>query len=307
MFGETMKRADVSSMGRGINALACLLLLPQVSSAATFAAFIQPDPGTSQPPFEAIVIMRGANHTNTVDSHSPLQPCDQIKFVTSSTKVQRVLITTVQGGKNIQLDAGHPSADIPCEEVTLGAVARQLWKEISGGERATYSVSTLTRGDQFSLPILSSDRSNLVASGKRSLYIAWHGGTPPFRVVLRSASNGETIAKIDSLNANSARTPELDLQPGQYSLSVFNTPTDGSVPELRENNLFVVDASELPSPPAKLKAAKLDQAEAELLYVYYLEGQGDGRWAFEAMQRAAAINPATPASTDWLRRYGGGQ
>jgi len=44
-----------------------------------------------------------------------------------------------------------------------------------------------------------------------------------------------------------------------------------------------------------------------LLYVYYLEGQGDGRWAFEAMQRAAAIEPATPASTDWLKRYGGGQ
>jgi hypothetical protein len=305
-LGGILKHVDISSRSRQLNLLvsAIMLLVSEASSAAPFAAFVQPDPATSTPPFEAIKVQRGEK---TINPNSPLQPCDKITFLAANTKVKRVLITTVQGGKNIQLDATHPSAEISCEKVGLTDMAIQLWKDISGGDRATYSVATLSRGDKFGLPILSSERSNLVASGKRSFYIAWTGGTPPFRLVLRSAVNGETIARVDNIQANNARTPELNLQRGQYSLSVFNTPTDGSPPELREDNLFVVDVSELPPPPPTLKAAKLDQAETELLYVYYLEGQGDGRWAFEAMQRAAAIEPATPASTDWLKRYGGGQ
>ncbi len=291
---------------RPLNFLASgiMLIASMPAVAGSVAAFLQPDPATSAVPYDAIRVQRGKN---IIASNSPLQPCDKITFLASQNKVANVLITTVQGGKNIRLDEAHPTVDISCENVGIGDAALQLWKDISGGERATYSVATLSRGDQFSLPILSSERSNVVASPNRSLYVAWKGGHPPFRLVLRSASNGRTIAEVDNIKTHNARMSEVNLRPGQYSMSVFNTPEDGSPPELREDNLFVVDASELPPPPAALTTSKLGQPETELLYVYYLEGQGDGRWAFEAMQRAAAIAPPTTASTAWLERYGGGQ
>jgi hypothetical protein len=281
-----------------------MVLASMSALAAPVAAFLQPDPATSSVPYDAIRVQRGKN---VIASNSPLQPCDQVTFLASQNKVASVLITTVQGGKNIRLDAAHPTVDISCEDVGLGEMALQLWKDISGGERATYSIAALSRGDQFSLPILSSEQSNIIASPGRSLYVAWKGGRPPFRVVLWSASDGKTISEVDNIEAHNVRMPEVNLRPGQYSLSVFNTPEEGAPPELREDNLFVVDASELPPPPAALAASKLGQPETELLYVYYLEGKGDGRWAFEAMQRAAAITPPTTASTTWLAHYGGGQ
>ncbi|RKP53635.1 hypothetical protein [Pararobbsia silviterrae] len=279
-----------------------LALCPVLCQAATFAAFIQPDPATSKIPYEAVTIAR---KDSAVDSRQPIQACDRIRFVTTQTQYGVVYVTTLRGGKNFKLDASHPFVDISCVEPGIGDLPGRSWKDISGGDRATYSIAAMSRGDQLSVPILTSEQSNLVAAPKRSIFIEWSGGTPPYRVVLRNSNTGAIITSVDNVTEHAARTPPVDLAPGQYSLSVFNTPADGAVAEIRENNLFVVPSDQLPPPPRALADAKLDETDKALLYVYYLEGFGDGRWAFEAMQRATAIMPPSSGSKDWLAQYGG--
>jgi hypothetical protein len=203
------------------------------------------------------------------------------------------------------LDQAHPETKIPCDSTPVSNPFLSVWREISGGDRTAYSVAAVSRGDEFKVPILSSDRSNLIAVAQRSLYISWQGGVAPYRVQLRRADTGQVIAEINGIRETEVRMPALSLPIGQYSLSVYDTPTDASAPERREDNLFVVDPSSLPSMPVVQDLSQLSEAEQQLLYVYFLEGTDHGRWAFEAMQRAVAITPATAASTAWLGQYGG--
>ena len=266
------------------------------------AAFIQPDAATKRLPTSAFKIFRRGQEVN---KDSQIQPCDKVEFITSQTEVNKVIITTTKGGKNIVLDSRRGSVEVSCEKVELTEAAARVWKAISGGDRAT-SVPVATKGAKFELPIFTSSRSNLI-TGRRALFLTWAGGRPPFRVVLRRIASGDVLAKLEGLTANSVRLPELDMKPGQYSLGVFNTPDDGSSPELREDNLFVVDAIGLPQPPPELEGAKLSKAEEEMLYCYFLEGLPNGHWVFEAMQRAAGIQDTLPAARDWLRSYGAGR
>lgn len=280
-------------------ALLPIFLLGVTAAAAPApAAFIQPDPTTKQLPTSAFKITRGGQE---IGKESPLQPCDRVDFVATPSGAKRVAITTTRGGKNIVLDSRRSWVEVSCEKVELTEAAARVWKAISGGDRAA-SVPVVTKGSRFDLPVFASDRSNLVV-GKRALFLTWVGGRPPFRVVLVRITSGEVLAEVHGLADNSVRLPEIDLQPGQYSLGVFNTPEDGSPPGLREDNLFVVEATRLPQPPAAIAGAGLSKAEEELLYGYYLEGSPNGLWTFEAMQREAGIQDTLPAAKSWLRSY----
>lgn len=272
------------------------------------AAFLQPDPVTKKQPFQAIKITRGGS---VVSGETPIQPCDSLEFVASQSEVKQVRVTTYIGGKNIILDKGNPIAPrIACEKAGLSGAMASVWQAISGGDRASYSnaattkgsSAAATRGEAFALPIFSAEKSYIV-SGKRALVIPWVGGVLPYKVTLKRAATGEVIANSEVKSGHSVRLPEVDLQPGQYSVTVFNTPTDGGKPGLEEQNLYVVSPSELPAMPPPLKNAKLDPSEATLLYAFYLEGYGDGRWAFEAFQRAVGIPKPTAAVKDWLLTY----
>lgn len=285
--------------------LATLFLGALASAEASPAAFVHADPITGELPVSAFTVTRAGK---LVRSDAALQACDKVDFVSSQTRVSRVVISTMRGGRNTVLNAARTRFEIPCETIAWSAAASDVWKTISSGERAT-SVPVASRGGgggSFQLPILSSERSNLVA-GRRSLYVAWAGGKPPFRVVLTRGSATEVVAEIKNVADNHARLPEVDLRPGQYSLAVVNTPGEGDMPVLQEDNLFVVDQAELPPPPAALGNAKLGKQEADLLYCLYLEGYPGGLWAFEAMQRAANTANVSSGAKEWLRGYSGGR
>jgi hypothetical protein len=271
------------------------------------AAFLQPDPVTKRIPFQALKVIRGKE---VVSAETPIQPCDRLEFVSTQSEFKQVRVTTYRSGKNIVLDSSNPSAEITCEKSSLSGAMAGIWMAISGGERVSYSTpattkgstAATTRGEAFALPIFSADRSQIV-SGKRALVIPWVGGVKPYKVVLKRAATGDILADVKVESGHSVRLPEVDLQPGQYSVTVFNTPIDGSQPGLEEQNLHAVTASELPAMPPPLKNAKLDPLEAKLLYAFYLEGYGDGRWAFEAFQLAVGIQKPTSAVKDWLMTY----
>jgi hypothetical protein len=277
------------------------------------AAFLQPDPVTKKIPYQAIKITR---NTTVMNSDAPIQACDRLEFVGAQNEIKKVIITTYSGGKNLVLDTNTPVIEkIACGAKTMSSSMAGIWSAISGGDRASYSSpattkgssaaatrSASTRGAELALPIFSADRSDIIA-GKRSLVVPWVGGNSPYKVVLKQAQTGKVLAEVRVESGHQTRLPEIDLQPGQYSITVFNT-SNGGQPGLEEQNLYVVNASELPAVPAKLKNANIDPVDSALLYVYYLEGFGDGRWAFEAFQRASDIKKPTVAVTDWLETYG---
>lgn len=271
------------------------------------AAFLQPDPITKRIPFQALKVIRGKE---VVSADTPIQPCDRLEFVSTQSEFKQVRVTTYKSGKNIVLDKSNPSAEINCEKSSLSGAMAGIWMAISGGERVSYSTqattrgstATTTHGEAFALPIFSADRSQIV-SGKRALVIPWVGGLKPYKVVLKRVATQEILAESKVDSGHSVRLPTIDLQPGQYNLTVFNTPNDGGDSGLEEQNLFVVNATELPVIPDPLKNAKIEPSEATLLYAFYLEGYGDGRWAFEAFQRVVGITKQTPAVKDWLLTY----
>jgi hypothetical protein len=291
---------------------AVLLLAPMLVSLTAKAdiqpaAFLQSDAATNKMPFQALKVRRGKE---TVSAAAPIQACDRLEFVATQSEFKQVRVTTFRSGKNIVLDSSNPTADIACEQSSLSDAVAGIWMAISGGDRVSYSNAATnknsspaaTRGPVFALPIFSAERSHIVG-GKRALVIPWVGGNKPHQVVLKRAVTREVLAESKVESGHTVHLPEIELQPGQYSVTVFNTPEDGSQPGLEEQNLYVVSASELPDMPPQLKNAILDPSEATLLYAFYLEGYGDGRWAFEAFQRAVGIAKQTPAVKDWLLTY----
>lgn len=271
------------------------------------AAFLQPDPVTKKLPYQAIKLTRGQT---VLSSDSPIQACDRLEFLASQAEVKQVRVTTYIGGRNIILDKANAKTQIACQKPSLSRAMGDIWIAISGGDRASYvnpatskaSAAAATRNQGFAFPIFSSDRSQIVA-GRRALIVPWVGGVSPYKMILKRASSGEVLAEVKVESGHTVRLPEIDLSEGQYSLTVMNTPTDGSQPGLQEENLYVVDALKLPPVPDLLNNAKLASADLKLLYVFYLEGYGDGRWAFEAFQLAAEIPKPTAAVKYWLQTY----
>lgn len=267
------------------------------------AAFLQRDTTTGTYPYAALKVMRGAA---AAPSDSALQPCDELVFDSSQSVFKQVRVTTVRGGRNIVLNQERTSAVLSCNKVAQSEAWVQVWRAISGGERAaavagTRTSAAATRGTKLELPVLRAEMSNL-AAGHRSLYLTWTGGKSPYRVTLKRAGADDILAEVKDIAATSTRLPVRDLKPGQYSIELFEKSGNG----LRDDAVFLVDHKQLPGIPAAITNGKLSPDEAELLYIYYLEGLPAGRWVFEAMQRAAAIQGRLPAAAEWLQSYGSG-
>jgi hypothetical protein len=265
------------------------------------------DPDTGTPPYAQLKVVARDNTDRRSDT--TLQPCDRLQFLPQKSGAQEVRIATLKGGKLIVLSAKTPTATLPCDPPKLSDVAARLWLDLVGDRRhlvvaaGSRSVPAATRSASFELPVLASPQSNLV-SGKRSLLLSWTGGRPPYSLRLVRVDTGATLLALERLQGTSVRLPEVDLKPGQYSLAVFHTPIDGSLPGLQDDQIHVVEPSALPAMPVELKAVTLSADEAQLLYAYYLEGLLDGRWTLEAMQRVATLRSSLPAAADWLKGYG---
>jgi hypothetical protein len=145
------------------------------------------------------------------------------------------------------------------------------------------------------VPALGNYHPMLVA-GERSLYVTWEGGVAPYTVTLAPYGGGTAVVEQSNIKAKAVRLPKVRLEPGRYVLEVLGSDKYG----IKDDAVTVVEVSKLPDPPKALIDARLPKADHELLYAYYLEGWGNGEWTLEALQRAAAVSPPTPAVRDWL-------
>lgn len=284
-------------------------------------AFVQPDAALKRIPYEAFHLVRAGAQ---VDSRQPILACDVVVFERTQSTVPRILITTVFSGRNILLDKSAPEATVGCDDKkwrkpTLSASARRLWQDvIARGDRfaepqtqtaATKGSPASTRDGQqantpneieFDMPVFKASRALLI-EGRRTITVPWIGRAKKYRVELARAETGEVLAEAVDVPGNQAELKDLDLKPGQYALKVVDDKGYGQ----RMDQLFVVSKQNEPPAPSALASASINSQEKALLYVYFLEGLDDGRWMFEALQRAASISPRSPMVDDWMSMFKG--
>jgi hypothetical protein len=281
---------------------------PVMAQAPSFVAFVQPDGNTKSIPYGAFSVERSGAF---IDSRTPLMACDIVHFNAKQREVQQVLITTIESGRNISIDAQHDSAILSCKDgkaasAKMTSAAARAWQLVSGGDRVSDKAAktAITRGyqegaDNLVLRVFAAPESYLVA-GRRSLTLAWAGGPPTVDIELRRASeNGELIAQAKGATGNRTELPEVEFTLGTYYLMMRGEA--GTTPT--ESYAIQVIGSDAPPPPSQFKVSGIKSDEQALLYVFYLEGMSNGRWTLEAMQRAAAIGPNSGSIVEWFKTY----
>lgn len=303
-----MKSIFISLVDRALLAIALTgaLMPASVQAESTVVAWVE------KPDFSSFKIIRDT--VELPDGQYDLQACDIVQLKNNLATVR----ITLSNYQRLQLDAKVPGRQIqvPCGEkpswygkplALLRAIAGLATAPATATATRTASSAVMagTRSPdelpRLTVPALGNYDPILVA-GERSLYVTWKGGVAPYTVIVLRYGGGGKVVGQNNISATSVRLPKIRLEPGRYVLEVQGSDKYG----IKEDAITVVEASRLPPPPKALTDANLPKADHELLYAYYLEGWGQGEWTLEALQRAAAIHPATPAVRDWLlRRFGG--
>ncbi len=140
---------------------------------------------------------------------------------------------------------------------------------------------------------------NSISSKNHALFIPWQGGLPPYSITLADAT-GKSIATNQEKNACETHFANLQLQTGQYTLSI----QDAKHAKIRFE-LDIVDAA----PPLMPEALQTEPLPDELRTQYYLNWltkQDAGRWTLESLQLAQPWRNSNNIQ-NWLNTWGGGQ
>lgn len=288
-----MNRSAVSSLRHTLLSavtLSCALMPIGVQAESAVVGWVE------KPDFSVFQIIR--DEQTLPAGTADLQACDVVQLQNDQATVR----ITLAGYQRVQLDATVPEhkIQVPCSETSSWyGKSLALVRVIAGLATAPAEVLTGSRGQEsqsiLKVPALGHYNPLLVA-GQRSLYITWNGGVPPYTLTLQRYGGGNLVEQ-NNIDSTSVRLPRVHLKPGRYVLIV----QDSDKYAIKEDSVTVVDAAKLPAPPKALTDARLSKVDHQLLYAYYLEGWGQGEWTLEALQRAAAIKPATPLVRDWLR------
>lgn len=132
-----------------------------------------------------------------------------------------------------------------------------------------------------------------LAAGERELWIAWAGGTAPFRVAL--LANGiASEATVEGGAARLARRPFLE------------GPAELRVTDARGLSAALAIAV-VPTPVVQSFSGNAVNADhAALLSAAELARREGGRWRLEAAQRAAEVAPRVPAADAFIRALAAG-
>jgi hypothetical protein len=126
-----------------------------------------------------------------------------------------------------------------------------------------------------------SDQKMQVTSGRKPLYLAWAGGTPPYHLEIKR--HKKTLVYLKGLSTWRIHTLKcLSLQHGDYRVIL----RDAKQKPLEYT--FTVVANKPPYPP-ELQNANLPELTRLTLQAAWLAAQERGIWAFEAYQSVAPI------------------
>lgn len=257
--------------------------------------------------------VRLVRHAKVVsyDEKEGLYPCDKVTLTDASATVSVVLTN----GTRLRLSSESRMVPIPCEASGqaanlvnfLSAVVRKAQDRASftgsrgqvlAGSRGPESLASSR--SELSIPALIASTA-VIAAGDRSLFVAWEGGTGPYSVEIATYPDGKPVVTQSAIATRSVTLAKTRLAPGRYVLIVKGKDGLG----VKEDELHVVAAREIPPMPDELSSAPLKSDARMLFYADYLIGLDDGRWTLEALQQAATLARDSAAAREWLKDWGG--
>lgn len=169
------------------------------------------------------------------------------------------------------------------------SVLRNLFASLAGvihdfREQRVETVAAITRGvEPLALDPLNASGANLLVAGRRTLYLAWRDGIPPFSVTVTRNDPYSEVVQASGLSGRSWHSEAIDLQPGTYQVTIADADTSGTFV------LQVVDETSGPAVATGCVAAASDEVLNTLTHAYCLARLDNGRWAFEASQLLAPV------------------
>jgi hypothetical protein len=244
-----------------------------------------------------------------------LQSCDVISVVEPAPSTARVIVVFADASRHI-LRPGQPAMTVGCgtsrgvshavavflRSLFVGTTHRRVLK-IAASKRvcmkSPQDKDPPAADPDVALPASSGKIPTMLTSGRSSVLLTWMDAVPPVDFHLRVV-RGETLAhQIVQSKTSTLRLQAKIASPGHYRLVV--TDQCLLIP-LEDDDIEVVPAQERPPVPGDL--AELPDPARTIFYADYLAGQGDGRWALEALQLVGDL-PETPLTRQWIARWTG--
>lgn len=253
-------------------------------------------------PGGAIALMRDGSRL-PIKPYTPLRAGDEIvvgepaaTLVIGSPDGRSVRVTAVQSPFRLTATRNAPTVSGNALRWVHGLFAS---KERSAGP-ALRSLSVRSAPEEaLDLPYLG-DQLFLLA-GKRSLYISWSGGQPPYRLRLIRERDQQIVVNAGIPQMTQLITPETDLPVGDYRLEIGDQT--GATYETR---LQVLPGQAQPVFPDAGALGGLPADTARLILASWLASVEDGRWAMESMQQLHALRQSLPVAEEVLRRVSSG-
>lgn len=188
---------------------------------------------------------------------------------------------TVERGRPLTVPT--PLAALPLLDASMQRLMRWISSQKSNMAPQP-PVNAMTRGEGDIEMAVLDGRRRFVAAGQRSLHIVWSGGAPAYRVRLSDAA-GRVIGEASDLPSPRLELRSVALAPGLHTISI----TDASERQARDPLVFeVVPQGRVPSPPPEMSQGLPDD-DAAVATAVWLAGREDGRWSYEALNRAAPL------------------
>ncbi len=167
----------------------------------------------------------------------------------------------------------------------LGDVLIALAARLQQQAKAAATVSLSGRGEEITLtmPLLDEQRSKLRSDTTR-VFLAWRGGTPPYRVKLTLLATDADLGRFEALEA-----PRVGVQLAVPPMPIGTIEVDvqDSAGGRASSSIEVVPPRRVPVAPKGLSDQDMPAALKRVLSADWLSRQNRREWGFQAYQLAA--------------------
>lgn len=211
------------------------------------------------------------------------------------------LLTVRCGSKAVKVTPEESPYVIPASAAPPGFVSRLGDVLIALAARlqqqqakAAATVSLSGRGEEITLtmPLLDEQRSKLRSDATR-VFLAWRGGTPPYRVRLTSPATDTDFSRVDGLEESRVG---LQLTATPLPIGTIEVDVQDNAGGHASSSIEIIPSQRVPVIPKSLSDQGMSPELKRVLAADWLSRQNRREWGFQAYQLAAqdagAFEPA---------------
>jgi len=217
----------------------------------------------------------------------PIQAGDRVhvrgggNLLTLRCGSKAVKVTPEDSPYVIPVSAAPPGFVARLGDVLIALAARLRQQQV----KAAATVSLSGRGEEITLtmPLLDEQRSKLRSDATR-VFLAWRGGTPPYRVKLTSLT-----ADADLGRAEGVEEPRVGLQLAMSPMPIGTIEVDlqDSAGGHASSSIEIIPSHRVPAVPKGLSDQDMPPDLKRVLAADWLSRQNRREWGFQAYQLAA--------------------